>query len=35
MRRLIRSVWNFSNTAEPATALMLLAAIALAFIRLV
>lgn len=35
MRRFIRSDWNFSSTAEPATALMLLAAMALAIIRLV
>lgn len=35
MRRFIRSDWNFSNTAEPATALMLLAVLALAIIRLV
>ena len=35
MRRFIRSDWNFSSTAEPATALMLLAAVVLAIIRLV
>jgi len=35
MRRFIRSDWNFSSTAEPATALMLLAALVLAIIRLV
>lgn len=35
MRRFIRSDWNFSSTAEPATAIMLAAAVILAFLRLV
>jgi hypothetical protein len=30
MRRLIRSDWNFSNTAETATGLMLLTVVVLA-----
>ena len=35
MRRFITSDWNFSSTAEAATAVMLAAAIVLAFLRLV
>jgi hypothetical protein len=35
MRRFLRSDWNFSSTAEPATAVMLAAAMFLAFLRLV
>jgi hypothetical protein len=35
MRRFLRSDWNFSSTAEPATAVMLAAAMILAFLRLV
>lgn len=31
MRRLIRSDWSFSNTAETATGLLLLAVVALTF----
>jgi hypothetical protein len=35
MRRFLRSDWNFSSTAEPATAVMLAAIMFLAFLRLV
>ena len=35
MGRFIRSDWNFSSTAEPATAVMLIAAMVLALLRLV
>jgi len=35
MKRFLRSDWNFSSTAEPATAIMLVAAIVLAVLRII
>ena len=35
MKRFLRSDWNFSSTAEAATAIMLVSAIVLAFLRLI